>query len=114
MPTNLASACPNHPSIEAVGRCKQCGKPFCSTCETKGPTGRFCSAACKEQHESFVERAKQLDDMRKGTSLGAKAWNLTKKVLVFALAIVILGVIATYFGINVPVISDMVRSVTGG
>ncbi len=69
MSSATLSGCINHPSIEAVGRCKQCGKPFCSTCEIPGPTGKFCSDPCKQRHEVFVKRAAKLDDMRRTRSL---------------------------------------------
>jgi len=112
MPEAIGSGCINHPSVEAAGRCKQCGKPFCTTCHISGPTGNFCSEGCKAAHENFTQRAQQLDSMQK-SAVGTKLWFLGKKILFFGVIIVIVGFVAGYFGIEVPVLSNLLRSVTG-
>jgi hypothetical protein len=109
MALGIASACVNHPSVEAAGRCKQCGKPFCSVCEVAGATGSFCSAACKEKHETFVQRAAKLDDMQRDTSFFAKLWIRIRKLLVFAIIALILAVAVHFMGVNVPWLSDILR-----
>lgn len=104
------SSCINHVTIEAVGRCKQCGKPFCGTCEVVGPTGRFCGEACKTAHETFVERAKQLDDMRGGAGVFGKLLVRLKQLAILLVVLLLGAVAATYFGINVPVIGDSIAN----
>ena len=111
MSSGTLSGCINHPSIEAVGRCKQCGKPFCTTCEILGPTGKFCSEACKQRHEVFVKRASKLDDMRGGGGVLGKLMNRLKKVGIFAAAILIVAVVVHFFGVEVPIVSNMIRSI---
>lgn len=113
MAAGLASGCVNHPPIEAIGRCKQCGKPYCGTCQTVGPTGKFCSDACKESHEVFVQRAQQLDSMKKSSSFGAKLFVIAKKVVIFGLAALIIAVILTFFGVTIPVVSDAINGALG-
>ena len=111
MSSGTLSSCLNHPSIEAVGRCKQCGKPFCGTCEVLGPTGRFCSDACKQRHEVFVKRASKLDDMRRTSGVFGKLMARLKKLLVYAAAILIIAVIIHFFGVRVPIVSDIINKV---
>jgi len=105
----LESTCTNHPGVAAVGRCKQCGKPFCTTCRIQGPTGRFCSEACKEQHQEFVKRAARLDDRRRDTSFFAKIWIRLKKTAVYLLAALIVLVVLHFFGIYIPLVSDQIE-----
>src|SRR5262245_6258361 len=109
MPAGLASSCLNHPSVEATGRCKQCSKPFCDTCAVRGPTGNFCSAECKQRHEAYVQRAAKLDDMRHDTSFFAKTWIWIRKLAVFAIVVLILGVVIHYLGYPVPILSDLIN-----
>ena len=111
MSSGLLSGCINHPSIESVGRCKQCGKPFCGTCEILGPTGKFCSDPCKQRHEVFVKRASKLDDMRRTSGVFGKLMDRLKKLAVFAAAILIVAVVVHFFGVEVPVLSDLIRNV---
>ena len=112
MPQAIGSGCINHPSVEATGRCKQCGKPFCSTCHVPGPTGNFCSETCKASHENFTQRAQQLDSMHK-SAVGTKVWFIGKKILFLAVILAILLFAADYFGFDIPVLSNMFRSLTG-
>lgn len=111
MSSGLLSSCLNHPSIESVGRCKQCGKPFCGTCEILGPTGKFCSDACKQRHEVFVKRASKLDDMRSTSSVFAKLMTRVKKFAIFAAAIIIIAVVVHFFDVEVPIVSDIIRTI---
>jgi hypothetical protein len=106
MAMGIASACVNHPSIEATGRCKQCSRPFCSACAVQGATGQFCSNACKEKHESFVQRAAKLDDMQRDTSFFAKIWIRIRKLLAFLIVALILAVAVHFMGVHVPWLSD--------
>lgn len=109
MALGTASACINHPAVEATGRCKQCSKPFCSACAIQGPTGSFCSEACKQKHEVFVQRAAKLDDMQRDTSFFAKLWIRIRKLLVFAIVILVIAVVVHYMGVEVPFLSDLLR-----
>lgn len=108
MALGIASGCINHPGVEAVGRCKRCGKPFCGTCRITGPTGNFCSEDCKVTHEQFTERAQKLDNMSRKSGLGRRLWYLGRKVLVFAVVILVLTVVLSFLGIRVPVVSDLI------
>lgn len=108
MSGGLASGCVNHPPIEAIGRCKQCGKPYCGTCQIVGPTGKFCSDACKESHEVFTQRAQQLDSMKKSSGFGAKLFVIAKKIVIFGLAALIIATVLAAIGVNIPVVSPIV------
>lgn len=110
MALKVDSSCINHPTIEAAGRCKQCGKPFCSACHVHGPTGNFCSEECRGKHEAFTKRAAELDAKRRKGGIGRRIWLLTRNVVIWALIVLLAVGIATYFGIEVPVLSDVVRS----
>lgn len=106
----IESVCLNHPGVEAVGRCKQCGRPFCNACKIQGPTGLFCCEACKQKHESFTQRVGSLDAQQK-RSAGffatlRKAFNLALALLVIA---VILGIAGSVF--QIPVLSPIVGNV---
>lgn len=104
----MRSSCVNHPSIESVNRCKQCGKPFCGACEVIGPTGRFCSDGCKQSHEAYVQRAQQLDVA--GGGFLSRIGRRVKKVLVFAaFFLVICLILIFFFNINVPIIGPFVN-----
>ena len=107
MPKSIDSTCIQHPGFQAVGRCKQCGKPFCSQCEVHGPIGIFCSTPCKNANEVFVQRAAQLDSMSKKTSIIFKLISSVKSLIALVILIIMLGVIAHYFEVDVPVVSDM-------
>lgn len=114
MAKGLASTCTAHPGFEAIGRCKQCSKPFCSKCQIKGPTGVFCTETCKETHEQFVQRAQQMDSMRKDSTTLASLMILVRKLVMGALALVIIGVILHFAGVNVPVLSQIIVNLTSG
>lgn len=111
MSSGMLSSCLNHPAVEAVGRCKQCGKPFCATCELLGPTGKFCSDPCKQRHESFVKRASKLDEMRRTSGLFGKLMDRLKKLLVYAAAVLVIAVIVHFFHVRVPILSDFINSI---
>lgn len=101
------STCTKHPSTEATGRCKQCGKPFCGQCRVQGPTGYFCSDGCKSSHESFVQRAKQLDDMKSGVNLRLLIRNGGRLLIL----LLIVSVIAHYYGYDVPLFSSLFEGI---
>jgi hypothetical protein len=113
MAGGLKSSCINHPTIEAIGRCKQCGKPYCSTCEVVGATGRFCSEECQKSHEVFVQRAAKLDNMRAGSGFFGKLIVVAKRVLAFAIGLVIILVVLAFLGVDIPVVSPMLNDALG-
>ncbi len=103
------SGCINHPGIEAVIRCKQCGRPACSTCRVKGPTGDFCSEECKEKHQSFIQKAQQVEAMKK-VRRGFPFGRLIAKFITWAILLIFLVAVAAVFGIEIPYLSPLVRS----
>jgi len=103
------SGCINHPGVEAVARCKQCGKPVCSSCVVKGPTGLFCGEPCKDRHEKFISRAQELHRTSRSTGTFQKLKIALMKLVILLVAIILLGFVMVYF--NVPVASDIVRKV---
>ncbi len=104
------AGCINHPGVEATVRCKQCGTPVCDTCVVQGPTGRFCSAACKEKHQAFMARSQQLEGKAR-SSFGARFRKVGGFILLVAVVLVAVAVAATIF--EVPVLSGLVRQVRG-
>ena len=102
------SGCINHPGVEAVIRCKQCGRPACSACQVKGPTGVFCSEECKEKHQGFVQRAQQIDAMKKAKR-GIPFGRLIGKAIVWAIVLIFIVAVAGLFGVNIPFLSPLVR-----
>ena len=107
--SGVGSVCVNHPSVEAVGRCKQCSKPFCNACRVQGPTGYFCSAECKQKHEVFVKRAQELDTKKGGMGIGFLVGKLISILIGVVIIAAIVGVVGSVF--NVPVLTPLVQSV---
>jgi len=110
MSKGIQSGCINHPGVEATHRCKQCNKPVCGACVVPGPTGRFCSTACKEQHEAFTQRAQRMDGKAR-SGLGARLRKLVGALILAAAVCFALGVVGSIF--TVPVLSDIVFEVRG-
>jgi hypothetical protein len=104
-----ASGCINHPGVEAVARCKQCGRPVCGACLVTGPTGRFCSDTCKDKHEKFVSRARALQRTSRSAGTLTKVRRSLIKLVIFLVAIMALGFVAVYF--EIPVAADIVRKI---
>ncbi len=111
MALGTASGCINHPGIEAVGRCKQCGRPYCGSCKVQGPTGYFCSDACKGSHEKFTERAQRLDKMSRTGGLTVRLMGLLKKAVFWSVLALVAAGVATYFGFNVPVLGEFLKGI---
>jgi hypothetical protein len=103
------SGCINHPGVEAVARCKQCGKPVCASCVVKGPTGQFCGEACKDRHEKFISRAQDLQRNSRPAGTLKKIRILLIKLVILIAALAALGYAALQF--DIPVASDLVRKV---
>ena len=111
MAKGLSSTCTVHSGFEAIARCKQCGKPFCSQCQIKGPTGLFCCSDCKDSHEAFTARAQQLDTMRKDTTFFQKIKIMVRQGIFLALFILIIAIVLHFLSVEIPVISDLIRSI---
>jgi hypothetical protein len=111
MASGLSSTCTVHSGFEAVARCKQCGKPFCSKCQIKGPTGLFCCVGCKESHEAFTARAQQLDTMRKDSTFFQKIKIMLRQSFFLALAVLIIATLLHFLNIEIPVVSNIIRSI---
>ncbi|HRK32961.1 MAG TPA: hypothetical protein PLJ47_00090 [Candidatus Hydrogenedentes bacterium] len=107
--SGTASGCINHPGVESVGRCKQCGTPFCNACKVQGPTGFFCSAVCKEKHEVFVKRAQELDTRKGRLGIG----YFLGRIMGFAVALLVIAILLGVVGVvfQVPVLSPFVANV---
>jgi hypothetical protein len=110
MPVQLGSVCINHPGIEAVARCRTCGKPMCGACTVAGPTGKFCSFECREKHEKFTKAAQDTEYRgRVGGGFSSMIRNLVSSVVVLAAVLLAAGVLSTVF--EVPVLSGLTRIV---
>ncbi len=104
--------CVNHPGIEAVVRCRQCGKALCKTCVVPGQTGTFCSVPCRDKHQAFVNEARDTE-VRKGGG-GNTLLRLRKflgGLIVFVAVVVALLVVASF--VEIPVLSGLARTARG-
>ena len=113
MALGTPSGCINHPTVEAISRCKQCGKPYCNTCRVQGPTGSFCSEACKSTHEQFTQRAQKLDHMSRGSGMFLKFYWLGKKIFIIAFLALLVGIGVHFMGREVPIVSNLIRQILG-
>lgn len=101
------SGCINHPGVEATVRCKQCAKPVCGSCVVTGPTGRFCSIECRDRHEAFVKRARELKDAPRRSH-----WLRNLRRFAVRAVLSAAGLAAAGYGavrLNIPVAADAVR-----
>lgn len=105
------SGCINHPAVEAVARCKQCGKPVCGACVVIGPTGRFCSEDCRERHAEFIKRAQVFDSKRgPGTNLVSLLTRTLVKVILLGLVVLFAAALVTVFtDINIPFLGPILE-----
>lgn len=101
------SGCLNHPTVEAVGRCKQCSTPFCGACEVRSPHGRFCSDVCKDKFAQFTARAQELDKHAPRAGLFTRLRLFAMKAFALVLAIGAIAFALVYF--NVPVAGPVAR-----
>ena len=107
----IGSTCINHRTVESVGRCKQCGKPFCAACKVVGPTGVFCSEECKVKHENFIERAQKLEAKKGALGIRVKLRKLLSTLVTILVIALVAGVIGSLF--EIPILSDLVLRVRG-
>lgn len=107
------SSCIHHPNKLAVNRCKQCLKPTCHNCTVVGPTGKFCSEACKDIHQAFIQRAQAMETTTRSTFF-VKVRSMLSSLLFFLAVCIAAGVVGSVF--YIPVLSDLtywVRSFIG-
>lgn len=52
--TEDVTMCPVHPDREATLRCNRCGRPMCTKCAVRTPTGYRCQDCIKDQQTKFV------------------------------------------------------------
>ena len=81
------SGCINHPGIEAVARCKQCGKPLCSDCRLVTEDGLFCSDKCAQTARVFVKKSQDLEEKRSVRRKGIPAGLI--RFIIFLIIIVV-------------------------
>jgi len=105
------SCCVNHPSFEAVARCKMCGKPVCNTCVVSVASGKYCSETCQQKNDAFMNRAQELDRGTHYSTGGGKLGRMVKKLVILAIILVVIGFVSLKF--NVPVLADLTRTIMG-
>jgi len=103
------SGCINHPGVESIARCKQCGKAVCKACLVTGPTGNFCGDVCRDKHQEFIRRAQELERKKPAGGGARKLAHLAIKLAIYAAVIIAIGVAGIMF--DIPVLSDAVRAV---
>ncbi len=59
-PTTAPVFCANHPQRETLLRCNICGKPICTECAVRRPTGYSCRECVRGQQKRF-ENAQTYD-----------------------------------------------------
>lgn len=107
--------CINHPGVEALGRCRQCGKPVCSQCGVTGSKGIYCCEVCRDKHEDFLQRAQGMDlEGPRGPGIGLRIRQAVGLVITLAAVLFVLGMISslTY----IPLLTDVtarIRSLLG-
>ena len=101
MPIGSESYCLRHSEVEAVGRCRQCGVPFCASCRVEAAEGNYCSMECRAKHKHFVNRSQELNRGKRG--------GILRKALLLVLCAAGIAAALHFLGVNVPVISDLIR-----
>ncbi len=99
-----------------VGQCKQCGGPVTTKSKVSGPTGVFCSEACREKHERFTERAAALDSPERKRPRGLITWLRVRGVVMklFALVVLIAFLVVVFTEVvAVPVLTPLSYSLRG-
>jgi len=95
------SYCIRHSEVAAVGRCRQCGVPYCSECKVQTSQGNYCSMECRAKHKRFANRSEELNRGKRG--------GIPQKAIFLVLVAVGLVVVLHFFDVNVPILSDLIR-----
>lgn len=95
-------------SVDAVGRCKQCGAPVTLANKVAGPTGLFCSDVCRAKHEDFVQRTAQLEQRGPGgLSIGFLVRRLVRSAVALVVLLALVGAVSVLF--EIPVLAPFFR-----
>ena len=102
--------CINHPSLLAVGRCRQCSKPVCKECGIVSSAGLYCSEVCQEKHSQFLKRAGDLETTRSSRlHLGLKFRKLLGLLITLIVILCVLGMIS--YHTYIPLLTDLTARV---
>ncbi len=80
-----------HTGRPAVTRCKQCGRPLCSSCRKVTEEGIFCSEECARTAKIYAERMKQIEQQK--ASYRQSKWSVVGKFVKVIVFLVILFLI---------------------
>ena len=94
--------------IDMGMRCKQCNQPITSGNMTESAYGVFCSEGCKEKYETFVQRAQQLESMRKPFSMARMLKSFIGKLIVILILLIALVILGTVMP-EIPVLGDAAK-----
>lgn len=95
-------------SVDAVGRCKQCGAPVTLVNKVTGPTGLFCSDVCRVKHEEFLQRTAQLETRGpRPFSIGYLVRRFVKAVVGLVVLVAVIGGVSVFF--DIPVLAPFFR-----
>jgi hypothetical protein len=77
------------------------------------PSGTFCSEPCKQKYEQFIQRAQQLEAMRRPKGLFTLALKrfLGKSVVYLLLILFALVVATVVFQVRIPILSPVVGKI---
>ena len=103
------SGCINHPGVEAVIRCKQCGTAVCGACVVATAAGRFCSETCSNKYMAFAQRAQDLEPLRYGRSWLSSFRRGVVKLIILLVILAGLGFASLHF--NIPVLAGLTQNV---
>lgn len=105
--------CANHPGVETSLRCNRCGKPICSKCAVRTPTGYRCRECVRSQQKLF-ETAEPLDFVLGFLSAGVLSFLASLLVVLISSIAGIFAFIIIFFAAPTVgiVIAEAVRLVT--
>jgi len=97
------------PEGAEIARCPQCGKPVTEMNIEEGPTGVFCSAECREQHERVTKMEAELEQRRAPVrSLNlAPLWTGLFRGAIIVVVFFGAGFAADAMGRHIPVLSNV-------
>lgn len=104
------TGCVNHPAVEAVARCRQCGRPACGACVVIDLSGKFCCDECRDKYAKFMERAQEFE-LKRGVRVGifTRLKRLLLRAVVLAAGLSLLGFLLTYLDIlDIPFFRSLI------
>ncbi|MCM8822053.1 MAG: hypothetical protein NC831_04485 [Candidatus Omnitrophica bacterium] len=87
-----------HTGRPAVTRCKQCGRPLCSSCRKVTELGIFCSNECADTAKVHAERMAQIEQQR--ASYHGSKWTLIARFVKIIIFLVILFAIYKFVAVR--------------